>query len=184
MSDNFPNLLETFNAAALAVAEETLPLQVFVNHYLTAMRHGTTDADEKHSLTKTIFDVTRKKLDFLASAAGIHKLRSADIKAELTPLLDALCKADCLDFLPRDAALQLATVNFKASETAAKMTHNNFSKWEHLESYRTQMAALTGLTLEYADIISQPRPGDSVETSKDIAPVKRITLKPAEVNQP
>ncbi|MEZ0261818.1 MAG: hypothetical protein ACAH80_12470 [Alphaproteobacteria bacterium] len=184
MSESHPNLLETFNAAAQAAVEEKLPLPLFVTHYLTAMRHGTSDADEKRSLTKTIFDAVHNKLDYFASPGGIRATADLKVKETFVPLLDAMCTPECIDFLPHDAAQKLASIVFKASETAAKVTYDSFTKWEHFEPYQTHVAALSQLALVYADAISKPRPEASVETSKDIAPVKRITLKPAEGTQP
>lgn len=185
MSQTFPKLIEEFNEAAMATAKrETLPIPVLVALYKTSMRHGAADMDERRNLTDIMFRLTHGLLDSYASPSMVPTLVTIDVKAKMTPMLEALCAPESIDFLPRDAGKKLAAVVMQASVTAAKTGYEQVKKWDDLEIYRRQAAALAELALQYADIIDTPRPDTSVETSKDIAPVKRITLKPSEGAQP
>lgn len=185
MSKRFPNLIEEFTAAVTATAkQEALPIPVLVAHYKTAMRHGTADVDEKRSLAEIMFRLTHHLLEAYASPSHAPTLVTIKVKEKMAPMLETLCAPESIDFLPRDAGIKLAAIVMRVSDTAAKTTYEHLKKWNDLETYHAQAAALAELALQYADIINAPRPAASVETSKDIAPAKRITLKPAEGTQP
>jgi hypothetical protein len=184
MSDGFPDLLENFNNAATSAAADTLPLPLLLVHYQTALRHGTTDPEEKRRLSATLFDMAYKTLDSLATPEMARTLKDTDPKHKFSPLLDALCAEECIMFMPGDAAHRLASLALKASATGAAVTFDHFRIWDDLELYQKNLTQLAALSLHYADEICKPRAIGAVETSKDIAPVKRITLKPAEGGQP
>lgn len=182
-----PKLVENFNAAVAAYTEDTIAPRMLVTHYFAAMRHGAVDGAEKQALTAAIFNGVSKRLLHYATPGNGKTLGRVTVEPLTKPLLDALATPEAREFLPEDASFKMAEIIEAASASAQKTSWQDFSgtdSYERHENYKVQITLLAEMALNYADIFAEPLPLANVETSKDIAPVRRITLKAAEGGQP
>ena len=176
MSQTFPKLIEEFNEAAMATAkQEKLPIPVLVAHYKTSMRHGTADMDERRNLTDIMFRLTHGLLDSYASPSMVHTLVGINVKAKMTPMLEALCAPESIDFLPPDAGKKLAAIVMRASVTAAKTGYEQIQNGmtSKLTAFRPPRSPNLRCSMRTSSTHRDPRPASKPPRTSRLSSASR-----------
>jgi hypothetical protein len=179
---NDTGITEDFNASAQAFIrgdanKPTLP--ALLVKYATLMRHKAKTPEEKGRLAEILLDSGLTWLRNLVNIQEIYYI-DKDHRQNLEPLFAALAAPGSISSIPARAPQDLADAALALADATTRDCSGSGGDFAH--AYRTGMAGLAQMALEYADTFQAQldRQAEDIMTSKPVGVSRPIVLKAKE----